>query len=65
THHPPRVPSRGATPRSKEHPADHVLSSTPSAERAVLDVAVATAADAIERIVTAGIADAMQDFNGR
>ncbi|MFM8626564.1 MAG: aminoacyl-tRNA hydrolase [Actinomycetota bacterium] len=52
-------------PRSKEHGADHVLSSIPSAERAVLDVAVATAADAIERIVTAGIADAMQDFNGR
>lgn len=52
-------------PRTKDHGADHVLSSIPAAERKVLDAAVATAADAITRIVTAGIADAMQDFNGR
>lgn len=52
-------------PRSKDDGADHVLSAIPAAERKVLDVAVATAVDAITRIVTAGIADAMQDFNGR
>lgn len=52
-------------PRTKDHGADHVLSAIPSAERKVLDVAVATAVDAITSIVTAGIADAMQDFNGR
>jgi len=52
-------------PRSKDKGAEHVLSPIPSAERAVLDIAVATAADAIERIVAAGIAEAMQDFNGR
>lgn len=52
-------------PRSKDDGADHVLSAIPAAERKVLDVAVATATDVIERIVTAGIAVAMQDFNGR
>lgn len=52
-------------PRTKDDGADHVLSAVPAAERKVLDVAVATAVEAVERIVTAGIADAMQDFNGR
>lgn len=52
-------------PRSKDEGADHVLSSVPTAERAVLDASVATAADAVTRIVSAGIADAMQEFNGR
>ena len=52
-------------PRSKDDGADHVLSSIPAAERKVLDIAVATAAEAIERAVTAGIAEAMQDYNGR
>lgn len=52
-------------PRSKDDGADHVLSSIPTAERAVLDASVATAADAVTRIVSAGIADAMQEFNGR
>lgn len=52
-------------PRSKDEGADHVLSSIPTAERAVLDASVATAADAVTRIVSAGIADAMQEFNGR
>jgi PTH1 family peptidyl-tRNA hydrolase len=52
-------------PRSREQGADHVLSAIPSAERKVLDVAVAVAADAVERIVTAGVDAAMQEFNGR
>ncbi|MGA0864068.1 MAG: aminoacyl-tRNA hydrolase [Ilumatobacteraceae bacterium] len=52
-------------PRSREQGADHVLSVIPSAERKVLDVAVAAAADAVERIVTAGVDAAMQEFNGR
>ncbi|MEY2966611.1 MAG: peptidyl-tRNA hydrolase [Actinomycetota bacterium] len=52
-------------PRSREQGADHVLSAIPSAERKVLDVAVAAAADAVERIVTAGVDAAMQEFNGR
>lgn len=52
-------------PRTKDDGADHVLSSIPAAERAVLDASTATAADAVVRLVTAGIADAMQEFNGR
>ena len=52
-------------PRSREQGADHVLSAVPSAERKVLDVAVAVAADAVERIVTTSVDAAMQEFNGR
>lgn len=52
-------------PQSKEQGADHVLSSIPAAERRELDVAIEVAVDAIERIVTAGIEAAMQEFNGR
>lgn len=52
-------------PRSREQGADHVLSAVPSAERKVLDVAVSSAADAVERIVAAGVDAAMQEFNGR
>lgn len=52
-------------PRSKDEGADFVLSSIPSTERATLDVAVAVASDAVEAIVTSGIAAAMQDFNSR
>ncbi|KGA12591.1 MAG: peptidyl-tRNA hydrolase [actinobacterium acAcidi] len=52
-------------PSSKDVGADHVLSSIPAAERRILDVAVEVAVDAIESIVSGGIAAAMQDFNGR
>ncbi len=52
-------------PTSKEQGADHVLSSIPAAERKILDVAVEVAADAVERILQAGVATAMQEFNAR
>ena len=52
-------------PSSKDVGADHVLSSIPAAERRILDVAVEVSVDAIESIVSGGIAAAMQDFNGR
>jgi peptidyl-tRNA hydrolase len=42
-----------------------VLSSIPAAERRVLDVAVEVAVDAIESIISGGLAAAMQDYNGR
>jgi PTH1 family peptidyl-tRNA hydrolase len=52
-------------PLSKEQGADHVLSSIPAGERRLLDVAVETAADAVERIVIDGLNAAMQDYNAR
>ena len=52
-------------PSSKDVGADHVLSSIPAAERRILDVAVEVSVDAIESIISGGIAAAMQDFNGR
>lgn len=52
-------------PPSKEHGADHVLSSIPAAERTILDIAIETAADAVERILEVGIAAAMQEYNAR
>lgn len=52
-------------PQSKEQGADHVLSSIPAAERRLLDIAVETAADAVERIVIDGLNAAMQDYNAR
>jgi PTH1 family peptidyl-tRNA hydrolase len=52
-------------PSSKDVGADHVLSSIPAAERKLLDVVVETAVDAVEAIVTKGVAAAMQDYNGR
>lgn len=52
-------------PSSKEHGADHVLSSIPATERKILDVAIEVAVDAIERIVAADAQTAMQEFNGR
>lgn len=52
-------------PPTKERGADHVLSAIPSAERKVLDVSIEVAVDAVERIVSAGLATAMQEFNGR
>jgi PTH1 family peptidyl-tRNA hydrolase len=50
-------------PPSKERGADHVLSRMPKAERELLDVAVQTAADAVEAIVERGPDAAMATFN--
>ncbi|MSV36719.1 MAG: aminoacyl-tRNA hydrolase, partial [Actinobacteria bacterium] len=52
-------------PSSKDVGADHVLTSVPAAERRILDIAVETAVDAIESILSGGLAAAMQDYNGR
>lgn len=52
-------------PSSKEQGADHVLSSIPSAERKVLDVAIEVSVDAIEYLVAHGVSAAMQEYNGR
>jgi PTH1 family peptidyl-tRNA hydrolase len=52
-------------PESKEAGAGHVLSKVPRAERELLDLRVADAADAVELIVTGGVESAMQRFNGK
>ncbi len=52
-------------PSSKEQGADHVLSSIPAAERKILDIAVETACDAIERIMQEGLDAAMREYNAR
>ena len=52
-------------PPSKERGADHVLKRMPKRERELLDVAVQVAADAVEAIATAGVAAAMNEYNGR
>jgi PTH1 family peptidyl-tRNA hydrolase len=51
-------------PPHRDRGADHVLNRVPAAERSLLDVAVAEAADAIEVIVAEGADTAMQRFNG-
>ena len=52
-------------PSTKEQGADHVLSSIPPAERKILDVAVETACDAVERIMKEGLDAAMREYNAR
>lgn len=52
-------------PTSKEQGADHVLSSIPPAERKILDIAVETACDAVERIIKEGLDAAMREYNAR
>jgi PTH1 family peptidyl-tRNA hydrolase len=52
-------------PPSKERGAQHVLSRLPPAERELLDVAVAEAADAVETMLAHGAEVAMREFNGR
>jgi peptidyl-tRNA hydrolase len=42
-----------------------VLHRIPKAERALLDVAVQDAADAVESLLTSGTAATMNHFNGR
>ena len=52
-------------PPSKEAGAGHVLSKVPKAERELLDMRVADAADAVEMIIADGVDAAMQRFNGK
>ena len=51
-------------PPSKERGADHVLSRLPKAERELLDIAIVTAADALEVLIADGPEAAMTKFNG-
>jgi PTH1 family peptidyl-tRNA hydrolase len=51
-------------PPSKERGADHVLSRLPKAERELLDIAIVTAADAVETLLAEGPHAAMTKFNG-
>lgn len=51
-------------PPSKERGADHVLSRLPKAERELLDIAIVTAADALEVLLADGAEVAMTKFNG-
>jgi peptidyl-tRNA hydrolase, PTH1 family len=46
-------------PRSKEHGADHVLSKISAADRETLNLAIETAADAVEAILADGLSEAM------
>lgn len=55
----------GKPPGGKERGADHVLARFGKRERAEMEVVVADAADAVERIATDGIQSAMNDFNAR
>ena len=50
-------------PPGRQSGADYVLKRPGSAERAVLDVATEEAADAVEAIITEGVAAAMNRFN--
>jgi PTH1 family peptidyl-tRNA hydrolase len=50
-------------PPSKEQGADHVLRRVSKAERVELDIKVQEGADAVEAIVTDGVAAAMTRFN--
>jgi PTH1 family peptidyl-tRNA hydrolase len=50
-------------PRSKEHGAGHVLSPPSKRERQELDIVVQEAADAVELIITDGLAPAMNRYN--
>jgi PTH1 family peptidyl-tRNA hydrolase len=50
-------------PPGRQSGADYVLKRPGSAERAVLDVAIEEAADAVEAIITEGVAAAMNRFN--
>ena len=52
-------------PVSKERGADHVLSRVYKRDREALDVTIEEAADAVELIVSDGVATAMNRYNGR
>ena len=52
-------------PPNKERGASHVLTRVPARQRELLDVTVADAADAVERIIDSGIDAAMQVVHAR
>jgi len=52
-------------PVTKEHGANHVLSKFSKKERDLIDVAVEQAADAVEMILSDGVAAAMNRYNAR
>jgi PTH1 family peptidyl-tRNA hydrolase len=54
----------GKPPGGKEHGADHVLRSPSRRDRTELDVSVEVAADAVECILSEGVAVAQNRFNG-
>lgn len=43
---------------------DYVLQKIPPSQREILDAAILTAADAVQEIITSGLASAMNKFNG-
>jgi len=55
----------GRPPGGREHGVDHVLSVPGRSERQALEAAVDVAADAVEMVVTAGMAAAQNEFNSR
>ena len=55
----------GKPPGGKEHGADHVLRKPTKAVRTEMDVTVQEAADAVEAIITEGVAVAMNRYNTR
>lgn len=52
-------------PRSKDHGADHVLNKLAASERKILDVSIETAIDAVNLIISDGLAVAMQRVNAK
>jgi PTH1 family peptidyl-tRNA hydrolase len=55
----------GRPPGGKEGGVDHVLSAPGRLERRKLDQAVGSAADAVEMVLTEGVAAAQNEFNSR
>jgi peptidyl-tRNA hydrolase, PTH1 family len=55
----------GKPPGGKEAGADHVLSAPSRLERRSLDLALETAADAVEMVLAQGLAAAQNEFNTR
>ena len=55
----------GKPPGGKEGGVDHVLAAPGRRERALLDTAVEVAADAVEMVLSAGVAAAQNAFNSR
>lgn len=52
-------------PPGRQDPADYVLSDFPGRERAELEVTLEEAADAVEQVVTLGLAEAQQRLHSR
>lgn len=55
----------GKPPGGKDRGADHVLSAPSRSERRELDIAIELAADAVEAVLTSGVAVAQNNFNSR